>query len=202
MSTPSAQAQSMKDKKDAVLRTAQISWTIREQIRAALPTPEEQFLTVMVPGKVINFKDYIPEQDKGTNDDLKVQLNEAMLVDDMPATSGVQLGPTGRSIAESYATALDLLITTGTIVGIDPPKDPKNTQDPQTRYQNAMKWLGDGGSNGKSKLDFYKTYQSAYTKAFELMTRADGPGSNEALEKSRKLYPDSPSSQDKHYREW
>ncbi|PVF94433.1 hypothetical protein CPB86DRAFT_818018 [Serendipita vermifera] len=189
MSTPSAKAQSMKDKKDAVLRTAQISWTIRQQIRASLPTAEEQFLTVM---------DYIPDQDKGTNDDLRVQLNKAMLVDDMPATSGVHLGPTGRSIADSYATALDLLITTGTTIGVDPPRDPKNTQDPQTRYQTAMKWLGDIGSNGKTKIDFYKTYQSAYTKVFEEKTNAY----NDALEKSRELYPDSPSSQDKHYREW
>lgn len=38
----------------SVSRIAEISSRIREAVRAALPTPMEQFLTVMVPGKVIN----------------------------------------------------------------------------------------------------------------------------------------------------
>jgi hypothetical protein len=37
-------------------RIADISSKIRQAIRKALPAPPEQFLTVMVPGKVLNFK--------------------------------------------------------------------------------------------------------------------------------------------------
>jgi len=40
---------------DAVKRIGNISSKIREAIRQALPTPQEQFMTVMVPGKVVNF---------------------------------------------------------------------------------------------------------------------------------------------------
>lgn len=41
---------------DEVQRIAKISWEIRNAIRNALPAPPEQFLTVMVPGRVINLE--------------------------------------------------------------------------------------------------------------------------------------------------
>ncbi len=47
-------AQSAEEKK-ALDRIAAISTNIREAIRAALPTGPEQYLHIMVPGKVINF---------------------------------------------------------------------------------------------------------------------------------------------------
>lgn len=40
---------------DPVERAAKISFQIREVLRQALPAPLEQFFTVMVPGKVVNF---------------------------------------------------------------------------------------------------------------------------------------------------
>ena len=42
-----------------------------------------------------------------------VQLNEALLCDDMPALSGIQLGPTGRSVSRSYAATLSKLCPSG-----------------------------------------------------------------------------------------
>ena len=39
----------------AVKRIGDISVKIREAIRAALPTGKEQYLHVMVPGKVVDF---------------------------------------------------------------------------------------------------------------------------------------------------
>lgn len=36
-------------------RVADISNKIRQAVRNALPAPAEQFLTLMVPGKVLNF---------------------------------------------------------------------------------------------------------------------------------------------------
>lgn len=46
---------------------------------------------------------------------LQTELNNAILCDDMPALAGVQLGPTGRSVARSYASALSKLIPVGKI---------------------------------------------------------------------------------------
>lgn len=38
----------------SVDRIAEISKRVRDAVRAALPTPLEQFFTVMVPGKIVN----------------------------------------------------------------------------------------------------------------------------------------------------
>lgn len=40
---------------EQVARIAQISQNIRQAVRAALPAPPEQFFTLMIPGKVIDF---------------------------------------------------------------------------------------------------------------------------------------------------
>lgn len=42
--------------KEELARIAQISLDIRQAVRNALPAPPEQFFTMMVPGKVLNFK--------------------------------------------------------------------------------------------------------------------------------------------------
>ena len=42
-----------------------------------------------------------------------VQLAEAILCDDMPALSTVQLGPTGRSVSRSYGATLSKLCPAG-----------------------------------------------------------------------------------------
>lgn len=41
---------------EMVTRTAQVSVQIRKAMRAAIPAPPEQFLTLMIPGKVVDFK--------------------------------------------------------------------------------------------------------------------------------------------------
>ena len=46
----------------------------------------------------------------------EVELAQAILCDDMPALSGVQLGPTGRSVARSYAATLSKLCPAGSSI--------------------------------------------------------------------------------------
>lgn len=41
------------------------------------------------------------------------ELNQAILCDDMPALSPVQLGPTGRSVSRSYQAMLSKLVPSG-----------------------------------------------------------------------------------------
>jgi hypothetical protein len=118
MSTPSGSAKLEQQYKDEVKRIAQISWQIRQAVRAALPAPPEQFFTVMVPGKILNFNDFTGGYDAYgyPTAPLKprdVQLAEAVLCDDMPALAGVQLGPTGKSVSRSYGAALDMLTPSG-----------------------------------------------------------------------------------------
>jgi hypothetical protein len=118
MSIPSGADQVKRQSVDEVQRIAQISWQVRQALRASLPAPPEQFFTVMVPGKVLNLNDYTGGYDAygyPTTPILPrdVQLAQAILCDDMPALAGVQLGPTGKSVSRSYAAALDKLTPSG-----------------------------------------------------------------------------------------
>lgn len=40
---------------EQIARVAQISHRIRQAVRASLPAPPEQFFTLMIPGKVVDF---------------------------------------------------------------------------------------------------------------------------------------------------
>ena len=96
---------------DDVARVGDISIKIREAIRNALPTPLEQHLTIMVPGKVINLDDYtIGNSDSELLLSQKVELNNAILCDDMPPLANISMGPTGKSVSRSYVAAISKLV--------------------------------------------------------------------------------------------
>ncbi len=44
---------------------------------------------------------------------IKTELNQAILCDDLPTLSSIQMGPTGRSVARSYANAIGKLVPAG-----------------------------------------------------------------------------------------
>ncbi len=45
----------------------------------------------------------------------ETELNQAILCDDMPSLSNVQLGPTGRSVSRSYGATLSKLVPKGAV---------------------------------------------------------------------------------------
>ena len=53
---PSAQDKIQQQSKEELDRIARVSLDIRRAVIAALPAPPEQFFTMMVPGKVLNFE--------------------------------------------------------------------------------------------------------------------------------------------------
>ncbi|KAF9009609.1 hypothetical protein BDQ17DRAFT_1323151 [Cyathus striatus] len=154
-------------------RIAEISLKVRQGVRASLPTPPEQFFTIMAPGKVLNLDDYIAKE-KTLLTPRFIQLAEAILCDDMPALSAVQLGPTGRSVSRSYGATLSKLCPAGSTTGID--DNPKEKLSEQAiRYRKAMDWLTccvNHYGRMVSRIDLYREKQNAYTKAFEDKTRA------------------------------
>ncbi|KAF9642588.1 hypothetical protein BDM02DRAFT_3235284 [Thelephora ganbajun] len=164
-------------RKEQLDTVARISLDIRRAVIASLPTPPEQFLTLNVPGKVLNFKDFTDGWDDEGNaktvaPPLRVQLNEAILCDDMPTLSGIQLGPTGRSIAQSYGATLSKFCPAGSTTGI--PDDATSLTDEEKRYQDAMNWLlyKDPDHPKQSRIDLYKEKQAEYTDAFERKIKA------------------------------
>ncbi|KAG6811417.1 hypothetical protein H0H92_007525 [Tricholoma furcatifolium] len=169
---------------DPVKRTAEIAWNIREALRATLPAPREQFFTVMVPGKVVNLADYSEGFDTDGNPTAPVlpnvtELNQAILCDDMPALSPVQLGPTGKSVGRSYDAAISKLVPAGSTLGVDV-KDANALTDEEARYKKAMEWLTfkEPEHNGRTRIDVYTEKQRIYTKVVEEKTKAY----NEALQ--------------------
>ncbi|KAJ7307798.1 hypothetical protein DFH08DRAFT_1051408, partial [Mycena albidolilacea] len=156
----------------SVKRAGEISTKIREALRKSLPAPPEQFFTVMIPGKVVDFEASFSEF---LNSLLptKVELAQARLCDDMPALAAMQLGPTGRSVARSYATAISKLIPAGTTVGIDDGNN-KSLSEDQKRYKKAMSILSSEVPNkdGHSLVELYTIKQKAYTDAVTAKTKA------------------------------
>lgn len=66
----------------------------------------------------VHQQDYIEGFDEQGNPSTTVlptvtELNQAILVDDMPALAGIQLGPTGRAVSRSYAATLSKLVPRG-----------------------------------------------------------------------------------------
>ncbi|KAG8825510.1 hypothetical protein FRC18_010262 [Serendipita sp. 400] len=185
-------------------RMRDISRKLREKIRAVIPTPPEQFMTVMVPGKVLNLNEYnwMDESGKPTavETPTDVVCREAMLVDDMPAMDTVQMGPTGKSISNSYAATLDKLVPSGTTIGVDRPANPKDVHDPQTKYDTAMKWLSSPSplGSGEGRIERYTRYQKAYSATVEAKLVAY----NEAKAKSAATFPASLAQQRTHYEDW
>ncbi|KAJ7912202.1 hypothetical protein B0H13DRAFT_2232562 [Mycena leptocephala] len=141
----------------SVKRAGEISTKIREAL----------FFTVMIPGKVVDFDEYLAPVDKNALLPTKIELAQARLCDDMPALAAMQLGPTGRSVARSYATAISKLI----------PADVGSTKplsEDQKRYKQAMAILSSEVPNkdGHSLVELYTVKQKAYTDAVSAKTRA------------------------------
>ncbi|KAF9646801.1 hypothetical protein BDM02DRAFT_2887822 [Thelephora ganbajun] len=184
---PSAQDKIQQQSKEELDRVARVSLDIRRAVTAALPAPPEQFFTMMVPGKVLNFEDFTKGFDakgKTTTPTLprEVELAQAILCDDMPALSAVQLGPTGRSVARSYSATLSKLCPAGSTVGISQDVHDDDLSEAERRYQSAMTWLLERDPNDKikSRIDLYREKQEKYTAAFERKTKAF----NDALKRS------------------
>ncbi|KAB5588664.1 hypothetical protein CTheo_7891 [Ceratobasidium theobromae] len=156
-------------------RIGDISNQIRKALHKALPTPPEQFLTIMVPGKVVNFEDYAIDQANNALLPTKIELNNAILCDDMPTLSTIQMGPTGRSVARSYASAISKLVSAGkagTTVGID--RGDEKSED-QQRYEQGMailsaKLLDRPGT--PSLVELYAEKQAKYTQTVENKAKA------------------------------
>jgi hypothetical protein len=120
---------------------------------------------------------------------LATELNQAILCDDMPVLSTIQLGPTGRSVARSYAATINKLkaageyskakiITSfetnaklGTPIGID---DGGFMTPDQKRYKQAMKILSSEipEKPGRSLVELYTEKQAVYTKSVANKTKA------------------------------
>jgi hypothetical protein len=153
---------------DALDMIAQVSKLLRQGIANALPVAGDQYLTVSVPGTVIDTRDIVdggsyvwtPSKTKDPFIPLSVQQAEANLTDGMMPISTVMIGNTGRSVARSYSRTLDLLIP---LKAAGSPGLESEPQDP--RYKEAMAYLQKQDENGNTPIDKYITKQTAWQQA-------------------------------------
>jgi hypothetical protein len=137
----------------------------------------------------------------------------------MPTFSSIQLGPTGRSVARSYANTISKLVSARkcyakfisiifsartpfleTNIGADPVKD---MSDDQRRYKNAMTFLTQEqpGKGGLTLIELYTAKQSKYTQVVAEKNAAF----NKALSDSNEATKNEPMPKDKakeHYDRW
>ncbi|KAH8650430.1 hypothetical protein BGZ61DRAFT_545785 [Ilyonectria robusta] len=152
--------------KDAIASIASVSTLLRNAIAAALPVAPEQYLTVAIPGTVIDLADY----DKGgsfvydakyTTTPTTVRQSEASLVDGMMPVATIMIGNTGKSVARSYSRSLDALLPAkATISSADGIRSPGNPN-----YDKAMNFLKTAAPGStRTVVEVYRDKQMAWAK--------------------------------------
>ncbi|KAF5021544.1 hypothetical protein F66182_6426 [Fusarium sp. NRRL 66182] len=160
----------------AVNQMATAATTLRDAIAAALPVSATQLMTVQVPGTVIDPTEFMWDPSANAFIPLDVRIAEAKLVDNQVPISKIMMGRTGKSVARSYLTALDVLISVessiaSALAGDKPLTD--RQQKIRDRYQNAMKYLtSKDDASGKSRLKIYVEKQEAWNQAVETYNSA------------------------------
>ncbi|KAF4495890.1 hypothetical protein FAGAP_7967 [Fusarium agapanthi] len=102
--------------KETLTSIARVSAKIRDAISASLPIGQEQYLTITVPATVIDLTNsdhggsFIYDESKHSLPPANVRQAEASLVDRMMPIAKVAVGNETRSVARSYARAIDSLI--------------------------------------------------------------------------------------------
>ncbi|KAJ3542808.1 hypothetical protein NM208_g3894 [Fusarium decemcellulare] len=138
----------MADQGDKNIETlGRINTQLRQAIQACFPCAYEQYVTIQIPGTIIDTRlggSYLPKDRVTADIRNMIQCNESMLVDSMVPLDKVmlaKLGPTGKSVTRSYMTALDMLVPRKTEIGsLDTEPDLGNS-DNTSKYSQAMKFL-------------------------------------------------------------
>ncbi|KAL1610520.1 hypothetical protein SLS60_002189 [Paraconiothyrium brasiliense] len=153
--------------KDAISSIASVSTLLRNAIAAALPVAPEQYLTVAIPGTVVDLADYeqggsfVYDVSKHSITPTTVRQNEARLVDGMMPVATIMIGNTGKSVARSYSRSLDALLPSkATISSVDGIRSPGNKN-----YDDAMKFLKTTPPGSKQTVvEIYRDKQLAWAK--------------------------------------
>lgn len=89
--------------KDAITSIASVSTLLRKAIAASLPVAPAQYLTVAIPGTVIDLADYdkggsfVYDVAKHALPPTTVRQSEALLVDGMMPVAAIMVGTTPRN---------------------------------------------------------------------------------------------------------
>lgn len=152
----------------AIAQIANVSRLLRNAIESALPVAPEQYMTVAIPGEVIDIR---PADDGGTLifgkeepfTPTEVRQAEARLVDKMLPLANVMIGNTGKSVARSYSRALDALVPKKALIA----NGTTDIRSPgEESYEKAMTYLTTvDPETKKTPIDIYVEKQKAWANA-------------------------------------
>ncbi|KAH8678320.1 hypothetical protein BX600DRAFT_532153 [Xylariales sp. PMI_506] len=166
MSTPAAT--SLADLQSESLKSiANVSTLLRKAIASALPVAPEQYLTIAIPGTVVDLTDvdkggsYVYNVEKHAFPPTAVRVSEAQLVDGMMPLSNIMIGNTGKSVTRSYSRALDGLIPKKAEIADGGIRSPGNKA-----YNTSMQYLTTRDpATGLTPVDVYNTKLRAWGDA-------------------------------------
>ncbi|KAF5603989.1 hypothetical protein FPCIR_1050 [Fusarium pseudocircinatum] len=178
---------------EAMASIAGVSTLLRQAIEAAMPVAPEQYMTIAVPGTVIDLEDYenggefVYDLSKHAFPPTSVRQAEGRLVDSMMPIANIMIGNTGKSVARSYSCALDALLPAkATISSGEGARSPG-----ESHYDAAMKFLRQKDANGKTAVDLYREKQQAWCQAQAAWDKAKIQAQANA-EDAEKRYPPTP----------
>ncbi|KAG5744874.1 hypothetical protein H9Q70_012433 [Fusarium xylarioides] len=102
--------------RETLISIASVSARVRDAMSAALPIGSEQFLTITVPGSVIDLTEsdhkgsFLYDESKHGLPPANVRQAEASLINGMMPIAKLAVGSERKSVARSYARAIDSLI--------------------------------------------------------------------------------------------
>lgn len=170
-----------------VERTAMVYQKIREALQASLPVASEQLMAVQVPGTIIYTSvtgPYYWNDKEEPETPPRVKVTESGLVDGMILLSKLmvckdrkfsdshlfksdtcmQMGCTAKSVARSFAGALEMSIAEDAPIDMDKSTGPKSAA--AERYVSAMRYLTEPvGGTRKNVIDVYVEEQQHYSEA-------------------------------------
>ncbi|KAG4286400.1 hypothetical protein FPRO06_07660 [Fusarium proliferatum] len=183
-----------------VAQAALVSQKVREALQASLPVATEQLMTVQIPGTIIDTTDpgpYVWDSRQESDTPHRIKVNESRLVDNMIPLSKVMMGVTGKSVARSYAAALDMLVPED--APIDTDKSTTTKTAAADRYVTAMKYLTQTAPNSsKSVIDVYVEKQQSYSEAMNKWEAAKAKARADAKDR----FPGNVREQQRAYDDW
>ncbi|KAI9866194.1 MAG: hypothetical protein M1813_001755 [Trichoglossum hirsutum] len=168
MADPSVQDTQNQQRQAALNETAAVSVLVRRALVDALPVAPEQYLTLSLPGIIVDINDiaqggsYVYNVATNPFTPTAVRQAEAKLVDGMMPLGSIMIGNTGKSVTRSYASALDYLVPKKATVSTQ-----NNIRSPGDKsYDGAMTYLTTKDpASGKTPVEVYIEKQTAWATA-------------------------------------
>ncbi|KAI8955363.1 hypothetical protein F4801DRAFT_574538 [Xylaria longipes] len=189
---------------DAIAQIANASTLLRKAISAAIPVAPEQYMTISIPGTVIDTRDltdggtFVYGAEYSAFPPLQIRQAEARLVDGLMPLSNIMVGNTGKSVARSYSRALDGLVPKKATVRDGDALNPIRSPGEQS-YDAAMTYLTTPlDTTGQTPVEIYIDKQAAWAEAQEDWDKAKIKAQRDAKSK----YPADVVMQRQYYDEW